>query len=313
MPKSNFSYTQLFRHKFNRLVSINLFLLTLTIVLCWSWILPSYTQTPTPNLKSREVIIQEIKDYAERHVENDKAMDSRLMIDLYEKNSVGLTTPEITKIYEEEYTRLKEAKDSNLWEKIKDDFFYGLPWFAAIGFFILFIFKKAIQNWEAHPINTFGNWLGNQISGIRRLLNLSLKRYKKHLIKLFLFIILLLVLIPPFSVTINSVNLEAITLIQEIKDYAERHVENDKAMDSRLIIDLYDENPVGLTKPEITKIYEEEYSRLKKKKDSDIWEKINDDLFYGLGWLAALALFILLIFKEVIQGWVTRFINTVGN
>ncbi|NEP77205.1 MAG: NACHT domain-containing protein [Okeania sp. SIO3B3] len=182
MPKFNLSYTQLFRHKFNRLVSISLFLLTLTIVLSWSWILPSYTQTSTPNVQSRQVIIQEIKDYAERHVENDKAMDSRLMIDLYEKNSVGLTTPEITKIYEEEYTKLKEAKDSNLWENIKNDIFYGLPWFAAIAFFILFIFKEAIQGWGTHFINTIGNWSYNQIAGFELFWNLSLKRYKKGLI-----------------------------------------------------------------------------------------------------------------------------------
>ncbi|MEB3339256.1 hypothetical protein [Okeania sp.] len=182
MSKSNFSYIQLFRHKFNRLVSISLFLLTLTIILSWSWILPSYTQTPTPNVQSRESLIQEIKDYAERHVENDKAMDSRLMIDLYEKNSVGLSTPEITKIYEEEYTKLKEAKDSNLWERIKDDLFYGLSWFAAIVFLILFIFKEAIQGWATNLTNTFGDWLYNQISGLELFWNYSLRRYKKGLI-----------------------------------------------------------------------------------------------------------------------------------
>ncbi|NEP38748.1 MAG: NACHT domain-containing protein [Okeania sp. SIO2G4] len=182
MPKFNLSYIQLFRHKFNRLVSINLFLLTLTIVLCWSWILPSYTQTPTPTIKSREVLIEEIKDYAERHVDNDKAMDSRLMIDLYEKNSVGLTTREITKIYEEEYTKLKEAKDSNLWEKINDDLFYGLGWFAALALLILLVFKEAIQGWVTHFINTFGKWLYNQIAGFELFWNYSLKRYKKGLI-----------------------------------------------------------------------------------------------------------------------------------
>ncbi|GGA34009.1 hypothetical protein [Okeania sp. KiyG1] len=182
MSKFNLSYTQFFRHKFNRLISISLFILTLTIILSWSWILPSYTQTPTPNIKSREVIIQEIKDYAERHVENDKAMDSRLMIDLYEKNSVGLTTPEITKIYEEEYTKLKEAKDSNLWEKINDDLFYGLGWFAALALLILLVFKQAIDNWVTHFINSFGKWLYNQISGFELFWNFSLKRYKKGLI-----------------------------------------------------------------------------------------------------------------------------------
>ncbi len=123
MSKYNLSYTQLFRQNSKRLASINLFLLTLTILLSWNWILPSYTQTP--NTKNRAVLIQEIKDYAERHVENDKAMDSRLMIELYEQNSVGLTTPEITKIYEEEYARLKEEKDSNLWEKLMTIYFMG--------------------------------------------------------------------------------------------------------------------------------------------------------------------------------------------
>jgi len=182
MPKSNLFYTQLFSHKFNRLVSINLFLLTLTIVLCWSWILPSYTQTPTPNIQSREVLIQEIKKYAERHVDNDKAMDSRLMIDLYEKNSVGLTTREITKIYEEEYTKLKEAKDSNLWEKINDDLFYGLGWFAALALLMLLVFKETIQGWVTHLINTFGKWLYNQIAGLELFWNYSLKCYKKGLI-----------------------------------------------------------------------------------------------------------------------------------
>ncbi|NES03871.1 MAG: NACHT domain-containing protein, partial [Okeania sp. SIO2F4] len=257
----------------------------------------------------------------ERHVENDKAMDSRLMIDLYEKNSVGLTTPEITKIYEEEYTKLKEAKDSNLWEKINDYLFYGLSWCAAIGFFILLIFKKTIQSWEAHPINTFGNWLGNQISSIRLLLNLFLKLYRKQLINpfflitlCFLFITSLLNLIQPIDVLdrIMTTSISPEVIIQEIKDYAERHVENDKAMDSRLMIDLYEKNSVGLTTPEITKIYEEEYTKLKEAKDSNLWEKINDDLFYGLGWFAALALLILLVFKEAIQGWVTHFINIFG-
>ena len=180
MSKYNLSYTQLFRQNSKQLVSINLFLLTLTILLSWNWILPSYTQTP--NTKNRAVLIQEIKDYAERHVENDKAMDSRLMIELYEQNSVGLTTPEITKIYEEEYARLKEEKDSNLWEKINDDLFYGLGWVAALALFIVLIFKEAIQGWITHFINTIGNWLYNQIAGFEWFWNFSLKRYKIGLI-----------------------------------------------------------------------------------------------------------------------------------
>ena len=135
-------------------------------------------------------------------------MDSRLMIDLYEKNSVDLTTPEITKIYEEEYTRLKEAKDSNLWEKIKDDLFHVLPWFVTVALFILLVFEEVIQGWEAHPTNTFSNWSYNQIRGIRRLLNFSLKSYNKHLINLFLPIIILCfwLIILRFSLILNDFN-----------------------------------------------------------------------------------------------------------
>ncbi|MGB3512794.1 MAG: NACHT domain-containing protein [Microcoleaceae cyanobacterium] len=182
MPKLNLSNIRIFRHKLNRLASISLFLLALTSVLSWGWILPSYTQTPTPNVESREVIIQEIKEYAERHVENDKAMDTSLVIKLYETNYIGLNAPQIAKIYEEEYTKLKEAKDSNLREKINDDLLSGLGWFAALALFILLIFKEVVQGWITHLINTFGKWLYNQIAGIELFWNFSLKRYKKGLI-----------------------------------------------------------------------------------------------------------------------------------
>lgn len=180
MARPNLSYIRIFRHKFKQLGWMMLFVLTLNIVMCWSWILPSYTQTP--HTHNREALIKEIQAYAERHVENDKAMDTSLVIKLYEKNFVGLTAPQIARIYEEQYTKLKEAKDSDLWEKINDDLFYGLGWLAALALFILFIFKEAIQGWVTHFINTIGNWLYNQIAGLELFWNYSLKRYKKGLI-----------------------------------------------------------------------------------------------------------------------------------
>lgn len=182
MPRYNLSYTQILRHKFNRLVSISLFLLTLTIVLCWSWILPSYTQTPTPNVQSREVIIQQIKEIAKSQVDFDQEMDIKSIIDIHGENSVGLTKAEITDIYRKEYTKLKEEKDSNFLEKIKNNFSYGLPWFTAIPLFILLIFKEAIQSWGTNLFNTFWKWLYNQIAGLEWFWNFSLKRYKKGLI-----------------------------------------------------------------------------------------------------------------------------------
>ncbi len=104
------------RFRKQRLASI--FLLSLTISVWIGLILPIYPQSPQQT--EREALIEDIKEFAEYHVNNDQGMDVSLVIDAYEDNAVGLTVPEIAKIYKDEYTRLEkeQRKDSSQFEII---------------------------------------------------------------------------------------------------------------------------------------------------------------------------------------------------
>lgn len=174
------------KNQFNLTYRSKLKLLTFTIFFALSFFTPVLSQTPTPtltpNLKAKEALVQEIKDYAERHVKNDKSMDTGLVINLYGKNQVGLSAPEIAKIYEDEYTKQKNKKDNDLPEKIKDNIFLGLTGSAAIIFFILFILKETLQKYSTILIDSFVNFVYTHISGIAIFSFWSLKRYQQGLI-----------------------------------------------------------------------------------------------------------------------------------
>jgi hypothetical protein len=161
-------------------------LLTFTIFFILSFVSSVFSQTPTPTLrpdvKAKAALIQDIKGYAERHVQNEKSMDTGLIINLYGKNSVGLSAPEIAKIYEEEYTKQKDKKDNDLSEKIKNNIFLGLGWGAAIILFILLILKETIQKYLTILVDLLGNFIYKNISGFAIFSSWSLRRYKQGLI-----------------------------------------------------------------------------------------------------------------------------------
>ncbi len=150
---------------------------------------PTYTQTPTsakcgatPNRTECEKRVAEIKEYAKRHVSNDTPMQTKVVIDLFRGDQAGLTLREIGKIYEEEYTSLKEEKDSNLWEKVNIELLHGLGWIAAVVFLVLFVFKEGVQGWGTTLLNSVGNCLYNKVADIRFVWAISLRRYRKALI-----------------------------------------------------------------------------------------------------------------------------------
>ena len=82
----------------------------------------AYAQTQT-----REKVIAEIEDYAQRHVENGSDMKTEVVLDLYRDNTVGLTPREIATIYEEAYARFKEEAKPSLWEQFRPN----AGWVAA--------------------------------------------------------------------------------------------------------------------------------------------------------------------------------------
>ncbi len=168
-----------FLSRTERLASI--FLLSLTISVWLGSILPIYSQNPQKS--DRETWENRIKGYAERHVENDQAPDTKSVVDLFKENNFNVTAPEIGEIYEKEYYRLKEIKDANIWENIKDNLLDGLPWGVAIILAILFLLKEKLTKWIDDISSKIENWFLNTISGIRFFWSFSLKRYRESLIK----------------------------------------------------------------------------------------------------------------------------------
>ena len=149
----------------------------LAIAIAWFGILavtvPAHTQTPQPETK--EAIIEEIQNYAERHVDNDTPMQTGLVVNLYRDNKVGLTPREIATIYELKYDRLKKAKQSDIWEQLNAGL---IPFFILL---VLFILQDVLKEWNSNLIKAIGAWLYNRFSGTALFRNYSLKRYRQAL------------------------------------------------------------------------------------------------------------------------------------
>ncbi|NER22126.1 MAG: hypothetical protein F6J96_15795 [Symploca sp. SIO1C2] len=98
----------------------------------------------------------------------------------------------------------------------------------------------------------------------------------------------------------------------EIREYAEFHVENEQPPKTQEVVNLLYPNEVGMEKREIANIYNKEYQKLKDAQDADLLHKIQNDLLKNLGWVSAAIFGILLIFRDVVTGWITKLFNTIG-
>jgi hypothetical protein len=137
------------------------------------------TSSPIPTLSPREELIAEIKGYAERHIKTDSSMQTSTVLKLFESNTVGLKAPEIAKIYEEEYSRLKEAKEADPWEKIVPK----IGWIAAGIIAILFAFKESLQKSLEKLIEVINTAIYNRFAGSKFFQSIALRRYQKALIE----------------------------------------------------------------------------------------------------------------------------------
>ncbi len=144
------------------------------------WAAPAQqSPSPTSSLSPKEKVVAEIKSAAERHVETDTSMQISVVLKLYETNTVGLTAPEIAKIYEEEYLRLKKAKEADPWEQI-------IPKVGWVGFFLLIlwtIFQESLKKWSETLVKNLWDKVYNRFAGINFLRGVALRRYQKALIE----------------------------------------------------------------------------------------------------------------------------------
>lgn len=135
---------------------------------------PSHSQTPAPN---KAAIVESIKKDAKRHIDNDIPIQTEVVVDLYKDNKAGLTAPKIAEIYEEEYSRLKKAKESNLWERLNP----SGGWVVAFVLFVVLLFRDALAEWTSNVLKAIGSWVYNRFAGTPLFHKISLKRYRQAL------------------------------------------------------------------------------------------------------------------------------------
>ncbi|NEU80689.1 NACHT domain-containing protein [Nostoc sp. UIC 10630] len=99
-------------------------------------------------------------------------------------------------------------------------------------------------------------------------------------------------------------------LKNEIQQQAEYDVEDDiPRKQTRELVDLYGKEAVGIEPKTIKRIYDDEYKKRSEAKKKDLRELLKPEN----GWLAAIVLFIVLIFKDTLTKWVSSFFEAVGN
>ncbi len=98
----------------------------------------------------------------------------------------------------------------------------------------------------------------------------------------------------------------------QITKYAEFDVENEQPPKTKDVVDLLYPNKAGMEKREIANFYNKKYKEFSEAQDADLWHKIQNNLFNNLGWVSAAIFGILLIFRDVVTGWVTNLFNAIG-
>ncbi len=144
------------------------------------WAAPAQeSPSPQSTLSPKEAVVAKIKAAAERHVKTDSAMQTSNVLKLFETNTVGLKAPEIAEIYEEEYSRLKEAKEADPWEKIIPK----VGWIFAVIIAVFAIFKEALTKWFEKLVEVVGTAVYSRFAGSKFFQSISLRRYQKALIE----------------------------------------------------------------------------------------------------------------------------------
>ncbi len=100
---------QFSERRISHLPLASIFALTLTLSALFSSAIPTLAQTSASN--SNQALIEEIKSLAQSDVKDDIPRRTDFIVKLYSDNSEGLTSPQIRKIYDEEYSnKVKESK-----------------------------------------------------------------------------------------------------------------------------------------------------------------------------------------------------------
>ena len=167
---------------------MGLFTLTLIVSLLLGTASPIHPQATSPS--PEEVLREEIRALAERDVQNDIPRRTQFAINFYSDNSVGLSAPEIAKIYDEEYTQQaeekqqveeKQAKDKqrDLREFLKPENGIFITVLALISGIIGAVLKDALTEKVTGFFQAIDDWIYARFAGSQLFRGIALRRYQE--------------------------------------------------------------------------------------------------------------------------------------
>ncbi|WP_052166274.1 NACHT domain-containing protein [Methylobacter tundripaludum] len=149
-----------------------LLILGLAVVFC-----PN-TPLANPPVSTKIQLEIDLNALAVRHVENDKAMDTGLAVNLYGDNKAGVERQEVAVLYEQAYSKAKEAKLQS-WSSLRPE----AGWlFGAFGL-IVAVFRNSLSDLIKLILKTISNWLYSRLAGQKFLRKTALRHYRKALVR----------------------------------------------------------------------------------------------------------------------------------
>ncbi|MDJ0508444.1 MAG: NACHT domain-containing protein [Crocosphaera sp.] len=170
-------------NKFNRFKYRQLALfLTLALISCilLGTVTPVLNQNPTtkPSL-NRQELVEEIKNKAKFHVDNNLDKKTDLIVKEYSSNSVVLSELDIAETYEAEYNKLNQEKKKQNKNSPKEWFKELITWITGIGF-LGFLIRDWVR--ANNYIDKGFKWFYNSFSGWQFLRKIAIGKYKKALV-----------------------------------------------------------------------------------------------------------------------------------
>ena len=156
-----------------------LFTLALIVSIFVGTARPIHPQPASPS--PEEALRQEIRALAERDVQDDISRRPDFAIYLYGDNSVGLSAPEIAKIYDQEYTQQAEAKKRDLREIFKPENGFFIALLAVISGLIGAVLKDALTQKVTSFFQVIDDWIYARFAGNQVLRGIALRRYQTAL------------------------------------------------------------------------------------------------------------------------------------
>lgn len=139
---------------------------------------PLYLAAETPQpLQTRDEVIKEIHQMAERHAEGNQSMDTSSVLSVFEPYTSLLTRREMAQTYESAFLEAKNRHTTGFWSVFKP----SNGWIVAAILFIVALFKARLEKGAEIAAEKIFDFIRKRLTRLRYIRNANLRRYRTGL------------------------------------------------------------------------------------------------------------------------------------